>query len=294
MKKEKRKKYIFSLFLQLLFIFILCFIFIFSTVYADNPKEHVIPLIDIELLDLYVKFGIGEINLESGEGDVFKGNFQYGNGILEPKIQYNTLESKGVLMLSQGIRKDINLLFPLQNTWSIELPENVPMRINVNSATCNGNMDLSGLQVKELSLLSGVSNLSIFFNRLNTVVLDKINIKTGASKLEMNGLANANFDRMEFSGGAGKYIFDFSGVLKNKSKIKINVAAAKVILKIPSFYGTRIKVPKNPTSSLKIKDFMQINDQVYINQLYGKMNEEIDIEINGMLLDIEIITLFGV
>ena len=38
--------------------------------------------------------------------------------------------------------------------------------------------------------------------------------ETGASTVKLNGLANANFGTLIFSGGAGDYTLDFSGDLQ--------------------------------------------------------------------------------
>ena len=107
----------------------------------------------------------------------------------------------------------------------------------------------------------------------------------------MLGLANANFNEMNFTGGAGSYTFDFSGELTKKSKVNINTGAAKVILRIPSNTGTKIIFRNFPASKLDIRGFIKINDQTYISPEYGKSNAELDIEIKGGLLDVEVVSL---
>jgi len=107
----------------------------------------------------------------------------------------------------------------------------------------------------------------------------------------MLGLANANFDEMNFTGGAGSFTFDFSGNLTKKSKVNIDAGAAKIILKIPSNMGTKIIFRNFPASKLDIRGFIKINDQTYISPEYGKSAAELDIEIKGGLVDVEVISL---
>ena len=275
--------------MRLILIFVLLFIFpLNSTADVEIPEEYVISLEEIESLVFNAKFGIGELNLGYGEDNVLKGYFHYKNSLLKPQIHYDILEKKGFLDLSQSITKNIGSIFSLQNVWDLKLPANIPLKININAATYNGNIDLSNLQVEEFILITGASSTNILFNQMNKINLKNIHIKTGASTLNISGLSNANFDRMDFDGGAGLYTFDFSGNLRKKSKIKINAGAAKVVLKIPSAFGARIKLPRFPTVKSEIAGFIKINEQVYVNQEFGKREEELDIEINGVFLDIEV------
>jgi hypothetical protein len=96
---------------------------------------------------------------------------------------------------------------------------------------------------------------------------------------------------MNFTGGAGSYTFDFSGNLTKKSKVSINVVAAKIILKIPSNMGTKIIFRNFPASELDVNGFIKINDLTYISPEYGKSAAELDIEIKGGLLDVEVVSL---
>ncbi len=107
----------------------------------------------------------------------------------------------------------------------------------------------------------------------------------------MLGLANANFNEMNFTGGAGSYTFDFSGNMTKKSKVNISAGAAKIILKIPAAIGTKIIIERFPAVKLDIRGFIKINDQTYISLEYGKSDAELDIEIKGGLLDVEVVSL---
>ncbi|MBA3062454.1 MAG: hypothetical protein FP833_05820 [Atribacteria sp.] len=87
------------------------------------------------------------------------------------------------------------------------------------------------------------------------------------------------------------YTFDFSGNLTKKSKVNINAGAAKIILKIPSNMGTKIIFRNFLASKLDVRGFIKINDQTYISPEYGKSAAELDVEIKGGLVDVEVISL---
>ena len=257
----------------------------------ENEENRIIPLGEADLLKVTIKFGAGKLNLISGEEDEFKGNFQYDKSILKPNIQYEILGETGILTLSQSIKKDLGLPIPYKNIWNLKLPPGIPLQLYINTATYNGDIDLTNLQIEDFYLNSGASQTNIVFNQPNLIDLKNINIKTGASTLKILGLANANFNEMDFTGGAGSYTFDFSGNLTKKSKVSINAGAAKIILKIPSAIGSKIIIESFPAVKLDIRGFEKINEQTYISPEYGKSDAELDIEIKGGLIDVEVISL---
>ena len=287
MKLKTKKRYI-----LLILLFLIFFIITYDSMAdKENGENKVILLGEVDSLRVTIKFGAGKLGLISGQEDVFEGNFQYDKSILKPNIQYEILGETGILTLSQSIKKDIDLPFPYKNIWNLKLPPGIPLQLYINTATYSGDIDLTNLQVENLYLTSGASKTNIVFSQPNFIDLKNINIKTGASTIKMLGLANANFNEMNFTGGAGSYTFDFSGELTKKSKVNINTGAAKVILRIPSNTGTKIIFRNFPASKLDIRGFIKINDQTYISPEYGKSNAELDIEIKGGLLDVEVISL---
>jgi len=287
LKLQNKKRYIFLIFLLLIF-FIITYE---SMADEENGENRVIPLGEVDSLKVTIKFGAGKLDLISGQEDVFEGNFQYDKSILKPNIRYEILGETGILTLSQSIKKDLNLSFPHKNIWNLKLPFGVPLQLYINTATYSGDINLTNLQIENLYLNSGASQTIIVFNQPNLIDLKNINVKTGASTIKMLGLANANFNEMNFTGGAGSYTFDFSGNLTKKSKVNINVGAAKIILKIPSNMGTKIIFRNFLASKLDVRGFIKINDQTYISPEYGKSAAELDIEIKGGLVYVEVISL---
>jgi len=287
LKLKTKKRYI-----LLILLFLIFFIITYKSMADEESGENrVIPLGEVDSLKVSIKFGAGKLDLISEEEDVFKGNFQYDKSILKPNIRYEILGETGILTLSQSIKKDLDLPFPYKNRWNLKLPSGIPLQLYINTATYSGDIDLTNLQVEKFYLTTGASQTNIIFDQPNLIDLKNINVKTGASAIKMLGLANANFDEMNFTGGAGSYTFDFSGELTKKSKVNISVGAAKIILKIPSNMGTKIIFRNFPASKLDIRGFIKINDQTYISPEYGKSAAELDIEIKGGLVDVEVVSL---
>ena len=276
----------------LILLFLIFFVITYKSMAdEENGENRVIPLEEVDSLKMTIKFGAGKLDLISGEEDVFVGNFQYDKSILKPNIQYEILGETGILTLSQSIKKDLDLPFPYNNSWNLKLPSGIPLQLYINTATYSGDIDLTNLQIENFYLNSGAGKTNILFNQPNLINLKNISVKTGASVIKMLGLANANFSEMNFTGGVGIYSFDFSGKLTKKSKVNIDAGAAKIILKIPATIGTKIIIKRFPTVKLDIRGFVKTNDQTYISSEYGEAAAELDIEIKGGFVDIEVISI---
>jgi len=276
----------------LIFLFLIFFVIAYESMAdEENGENRVIPLEEVDSLKMTIKFGAGKLDLISGEEDVFVGNFQCDKSILKPNIQYEILGETGILNLSQSIKKDLDLPFPYKNSWHLELPSGIPLQLYINTATYSGDIDLTNLQIENFYLNSGAGKTNILFNQPNLINLKNISVKTGASTIKMLGLANANFSEMNFTGGAGIYSFDFSGKLTIKSKVNIDAGAAKIILKIPSTVGTKIMIKRFPAVKLDIRGFIKTNDQTYISPEYDEAAAELDIEIKGGFVDVEVISI---
>ena len=49
--------------------------------------------------------------------------------------------------------------------------------------------------------------------------MESLTYDTGASSVTITGLADANFKKMEFKGGAGSFTLDFSGQLRTDGSV---------------------------------------------------------------------------
>ena len=275
-------------------IFVL--LFILNVVFIDlianeiNGVDTIVPLEGIDFLTAKIKFGVGEFNLTYVHENVFKGNFQYEKSFLKPNVQYEVIEKSGVLDLSQSIKEDIHLWPSFKNEWNLKLPSDIPLHLYINTSTYIGDIDLTNLKLMNFYLNSGASTTNIVFNRPNLVNLENINIKTGASTVKILGLAYANFDKMDFTGGAGVYTFDFSGNFTKKSRVNLKAIAAKIILILPPNVGTKIAMKCFPVIKLENENFREIEYQTYVNSKYNQEGTGLEMEITGALIDVEVVS----
>lgn len=180
------------------------------------------------------------VNLQMGAGtlDLVGG----AEGLIDGEIQYNIAEWKPSIVTEQNsvtikqATQTETIGIPsrdVKNTWNLKLNQTVPLDLRVAAGAYTGKMDLSGLQLTNLEISDGASTNTVDFNSPNPEKLNLFTYKTGASTVNLIGLANANFSKMVFEGGAGTYYLDFSGTLQRDADLKITAGVSTVEITVP-------------------------------------------------------------
>jgi hypothetical protein len=186
--------------------------------------------------------GAGELKLEGGADGLAQGAIDYNVPAWKPAIT----SSPDRLLIEQTMPQDQapSVLFrgkdnEIVNTWDLKLGQS-PMNLNINAGAYTGNMNLSGLHLRNLTISDGASDSQVTFESANPEVLDVFTYETGASSVKLTGLGYANFKELNFKGGVGDYKLDFAGALQRNATVNIDAGMSTLRLSIPS--GTQAKV----------------------------------------------------
>ncbi len=166
-------------------------------------------------------------------------------------------------------------------TWYLKFSNTVPISFDVELGVGNGDFDLSGLQVKDFTLSTGASDVSLSFDEPNKTFIENLSIESGVSKFNGHKLGNANFKRFRFQGGVGAYTLDFGGNITSEVDVDVDVGLGVMTIIIPSNVGARLFYEKSWVSRLDCdRDFLSVSDNEYETENYdsaeGKMNIRID------------------
>jgi hypothetical protein len=116
----------------------------------------------------------------------------------------------------------------------------MPMRLTINAGAYQGRMELGGLALKSLEVSDGAADVRLEFSDPNTVEMETLRYTTGASNVELSGLANANFTSMIFRSGAGDYTLDFSGELQRDAVATVESGISQLTIIIPEGTAARV------------------------------------------------------
>lgn len=194
---------------------------------------------DVEVVDLALTFGAGELRLSpSNDNRLISGTVEYNADDLKPtvdvegervNIQTGHLEINGIPFFGED----------LINVWDLEIGSG-PVDLTINAGAYQGEMELGGLSIRTLFITDGAADVRLGFSEPNNEEMDSLRYMTGASKVALNGLANANFKSMVFRSGAGDYTLNFSGDLQRDGVVTIESGISQVVIIVPE--GTPAQV----------------------------------------------------
>jgi hypothetical protein len=190
-------------------------------------------------VELNLEFVAGELKLSPGAtGYLASGKATFNVPDFEPIVEGSgspyTLRSGDL-----DIKGIPNVQGDLINEWDVQLA-NTPMSLHIQAGAYNGSFELGGLSLEKLSISEGGSDVTGKFSTPNNVEMSSFTYSTGASSAELKGLANANFERMIFTSGAGDYTLSFDGDLQRDASVQIDAGVSTVNIIIPEGINAQV------------------------------------------------------
>ena len=175
-----------------------------------------------------IGMGAGNLTLSGGSEQLVEGKVVYNLASLAPSIK--TGEHSWSINQSGDLKGMPGSDFV--NEWNLRLGK-TPIDLSINAGAYTGKMDFGGVALTQLVVRDGASKNTITFSLPNPAKMARLEYYTGASNVEMSGLANANFDEMRFEGGAGSFSLDFSGQLKRDGHVQVVGGVNNITVTIP-------------------------------------------------------------
>jgi hypothetical protein len=207
-------------------------------------------------------------------------------------IRYNIDEEKGYLTVDlsdEGTEEQRSEWHRMEhitpgletNAWYIKLNNSIPIRLNVDLGAGSGNIDISGLILKEFKLSTGVASTSVTCNEPNQVIMDVFYIEAGFSKFYGGHLGNANFKTLTFDGSIGSYSIDLSGDIRRESYVNVDIGLGSMNIILPANIGAQVRYDEGFLSSHTFEDFKKIGDGKYISSNYYNSDGRLNIKIES-------------
>ena len=188
--------------------------------------------------DVTVSMGAGKLSIQPG-----------GTGLVSGLIRYNVEKWKpavtrtdSAVTIKQGTTKGLSgVATNIVNDWALQLG-GAPMRLSVTAGAYQGTYELGGLSLQKLSIKDGAAKTAVSFSTPNPSQMESLTYETGASSVALTGLADANFKKMEFKGGAGSFTLDFSGQLRSAGSVSVSAGVGSVHIIVPASTATKVVV----------------------------------------------------
>jgi hypothetical protein len=220
-------------------------------------------------LRVILDVSFGSISIDRGESDKIA------------VVDYDEEEDKQKLYISYNVSGEIGTLrIKLKESshfWGndedhhgrhrhldIKLSDAVPISFAVDLGAGNGDIDLTDLQVKDLKISTGASNVTMKCSKPNPIFAENVTIESGVSKFTATDLGNLNFRNMKFSGGVGSYKLDFNGKFHQSAEVQIEVGLGSINIYVPKTIPAKLVYDDNWLSSFNLDDdFEKKRNSVY-------------------------------
>jgi len=108
----------------------------------------------------------------------------------------------------------------------------------------DADLELGGLRVNRLALKTGASRTVVRFSQPNGARCVSAEVSAGAADVALLGLGNSRCDEIEFEGGMGKTLLDFSGRWASSSRVEVTMAVGELTLRLPRAVGVRLTMDR--------------------------------------------------
>ncbi len=251
-------------------------------------------------LKVNIQAGFGNIRIERGtpatilqttvNAELKNDLDRYFDYIIRDKTGYlniNTTET--IKKKSKKKEYSFHLSELKDNDWNMEFTDVIPISFDIELGMGRGNLDMTGLIVKDLNLSTGASSVILRFDEPNKTLIENLTIESGLSKFKAYGLGNSNFRHMKFEGGVGSYFLDFSGDLVKEVEVNIEVGLGSITISVPDDVGVKISYEKSFMASIDFpKDIKEKEEDNYYSSNYHQAKGRINMHIEAGLGSVNI------
>lgn len=161
-----------------------------------------------------------------------------------------------------------------ENTWRMYLTEEKPYQLELNYGMGNANIDLSGLAIKRIKVISGSANVNVgYYSDLqNKVEMDTFSIQVDLGSVSVKNLCYARTRNVVADVGFGNMILDLSAKPLVPSTVKGSVGAGSLIILLPDrATPIMLKVHNSWLCSVSMPAyFKKIDDNTFTTASYSQ------------------------
>jgi hypothetical protein len=208
---------------------------------------------------LELQMGAGTLDLRGGAEGLVSGEIRTN---IEEWVPTITRNGDSVTISQRNSEGAFPTGDDVINRWDLTLGD-TPLDLTVRAGAYSSNIDLGGVPLRSLNIDDGASSSTVTFSAANPETMSRLDYDTGASTVTLTGLANANAERILFSGGAGTFTLDFTdGELQRDVDVDIHVGVCTLTVIVPD--GTPVTVTTdNALASTDTDGNWGVNGDIY-------------------------------
>jgi hypothetical protein len=237
-----------------------------------------------QALRMIVDFTAGELFLRpSQNGALYRMQLRYDAERYDPRGAYQAERSVVRLGLERNSAGGLRVASRgrLAQQAVVEVTPDADLTLEANLGAAESSLELGGLRLEDLSIISGASRTELRFSRPNRVLCRRAQISSGAADLRVSDLGNSGCRRWTIEGGVGQVRLDLGGEWPEETEISVRMTVGGVRLVIPRDLGVRLRLSRFLASFSP--DRFSRSGRAYTSESYASARRKVDLEIDTTL-----------
>ncbi len=163
---------------------------------------------------------------------------------------------------------------PSDKFWKVYLTEETPYSLSLNYGLGNANIDLSGLSIENLKIVTGSADVNVSYSSgiENKIVMDTFFIKVDMGSVNAKQLNLARSKVVMADVGFGNMYLDFSNKPVSNNHIVGSVGAGNLVIQLPSEdVPVLVHINESWLCSINLcRSLKKIGENKYANAYYSK------------------------
>lgn len=243
-------------------------------------------LLDRAPHDVEIQYGAGTLEvLPADDPYLYRMEVRYADEGSGPVAEYDQNRRRLRLGTSQEDFNRRSVNFANESSATIALSRQVPLELDLKFGAGRAEIELGGLSLSEVSIATGASETKISFSEANRIVAEEIQIDAGAADLQVTGLGYSRARRVEFKGGVGSTVLDFSGASGNM-EADIDMGVGSLTLRLPRSHAVRIE--RSAFLSSFSAPGLTRDGNAYVSENWSSATQRLSLEVTAALGSIDV------
>lgn len=236
---------------------------------------------DSGAVDVRIEYGAGKIDLRpsTSANTLYSMNLRYDAEHSEPLSRWDSVARR----LDLGI-KSSNMRWSKGDNeggrMHAELSTQVEMDLSLHMGAVEGDFDLGGLRLTDLTVKSGAADVTVRFDTPNAATMRDMVLEVGAASLKVRRAGNARAEHIKASVGVGSLDLDLGGEWTKDIDVDASVAMGGFTLRVPSDAGVKVKM-SSFLAGFDKTGMTKRSDGWWYSQGYDNATRRVRVEMNA-------------
>ncbi len=239
-------------------------------------------------LNAKIEYGAGSLRVEPGQpGELYRMNLSYDEDRFVPVSDFDPSSRTVVLGLRAAGEGGVRVVSSnqLRQLATVAISPRADLALDFRLGAVDADLDLGGLRISDLDLKTGASRATVRFSRPNGMRCRHAGFSAGAAEVSILGLGNSRCDEIDFEGGMGTVLLDFSGAWSASAHVEVKMAVGEITLRLPRRIGVRLAMDKFLTS-FEAAGLIRRGDS-FVSPNYDGSERRLDIDLTTAMGGVE-------